>query len=104
MPDVGNIDTMTPCRSSQTSKPSASVRENNRQQQEASATKSKKLTFKKTDGVFSMVALATVSGLDNTFQYPTTSIDNAVALMSVVNQYFDGTINLLHQMALTTKN
>jgi len=50
------------------------------------------------------MSLVSVSCLSQTFQHPTTSIEKAIAHMSVVSQHFDGTINYLHPMALATKN
>ena len=102
MPTVGNIDTMTLRRSGRTPKPSAIVLENNHQQEEITASKLKQ-PFKHAIGLFTMMALVSVSCLSQTFQHPTTSIEKAVAHMAVVSQHFDGTINYLHPMALATK-
>ena len=84
MPAVENIDTMTLRRSGNTPKSSSIVLENNRQQEEITASKLKQ-PFKRAIGLFTMMALVSVSCLSQTFQYPTTSIEKAVAHMSVVS-------------------
>ena len=35
---------------------------------------------------------------------PRTSVDKSVAHISVVNQYFDGTLNCMHSLTFATKN
>ena len=48
--------------------------------------------------------LVSTSNIHATFTSPRTSFDKAVAQLSVVNQYFDGTSNYMHPFAFAIKN